>query len=122
MLRVVVCHPFPRHLRALMDGVCTATDVAIVAGCLSGAEALTMIRRHDPDAIIADPWLGDMDGIAMARLLACEGRRTRVILISGDLDDAATLRALQHGIHANGDVIASHEGYRKTYPPMNVDD
>lgn len=107
MRRVVVCHPRPFHLRDLMGGVCSATGVTLVAGCLTGTEALSLIRRLDPDAIVADPWLGDMDGLTIARIIACEGRRTRVILLSGDLGDPATLRALHHGIHATDDVIAS---------------
>lgn len=122
MLRVVVCHPLPRYLRDLMDGVCAATDVTIVAGCLSGTEAMALIRHYDPDALVADPWLGDMEGTAVAQIIAHEGRRTRVLLISGAVHEPATLRALQHGLHATDDVIASYEGYRTTYPPMNVRD
>ena len=120
MVRVVVCHPLPRLLRELMDGVYAAMDVTIVAGCLSGTEALALIRHYDPDTLVADPWLGDMEGIAAARIIAHEGHRIRVLLISGALCDPATLRAVQHGIHAIDDVIISHEGYRTPYPPMNV--
>lgn len=122
MLRVIACHPFPRHLRDLMQGLCLGDDVTVVGGCLSGAEALALVRRHDPDVLVADLWLDDMSGIEAARVLACEGRRTRVVLFAGDLGDPMTMRALQHGIHATDDVITLRDGYRTTYPPMNVDE
>ena len=105
MIRVVVCHPVPYLLRLLVTDLRAADDLAIAGTGLNGADALTLVRRYDPDVLVADRWLGDCSGLDLGRRLAAEQRRTRVLLLSEDLGIASTVEALRHGIHVHDDVI-----------------
>ncbi len=69
-----------------------------VALANTGAEALDLVARHDPPLLLLDLQLpGGMDGLEVLRDL--QGSRTKVVLISGYLDEARTVRAYRLGAH-----------------------
>lgn len=52
-------------LDGLQNNLEGAGDFEVVATARSGAEALTAVKRHTPDVVIADLSLGDMNGIEL---------------------------------------------------------
>jgi DNA-binding NarL/FixJ family response regulator len=52
----------------------------------SGAEALALARRREPDVILLDMSLPDQSGIALIPQLQSEGRTPRIIVMSGYRD------------------------------------
>ena len=66
-----------------------------VVGCASsGAEALRLVQKLDPDVVLVDVRLGSEDGLEVARRLTATARAPRVILISSYAqDDLAELIA-----------------------------
>jgi DNA-binding NarL/FixJ family response regulator len=54
----------------------------------SGAEALAAIEQLDPDLVLLDVRMPDMDGIETARRIPAARRRTVVVLMSSDRIDS----------------------------------
>lgn len=98
MIRVVLCDILPVVLSGMSDILRGAEDVEITETCRQGEEALAAVRRHDPDLLIIAARMGDVTGLAVTRTVLSERRRTRVILLAGDLTDAETATALRVGV------------------------
>jgi two-component system KDP operon response regulator KdpE len=67
-----------------------------VATATSGSAALQSIERVDPDAVVLDLGLPDIDGIELCRLLR-EGRSTPIVVLSARGAEADKVRALDAG-------------------------
>ncbi len=59
-----------------------ALDCRVVGEAANGAEGLEAVRRVDPDLIITDLKMPQMDGIEMLRRLRESGNRTDVIILT----------------------------------------
>lgn len=74
---VVDDHPsFRRCARALLE----ADGFAVVGEAENGAGALSAIDRLDPDVVLLDVQLPDMDGFAVLERIG--GERPQVVLVS----------------------------------------
>jgi len=60
---------------------------AVVAEAPDGASALEAARELQPDGVLLDVHLPDMDGFAVAAALGLEHPATRVVLTSADEDE-----------------------------------
>ncbi len=62
-----------------------------VLSCASGQEALDQVRQFEPDMILLDLSLPEMDGIELLRQLASviDLQHTTVVLLTGQADDPA---------------------------------
>lgn len=91
---VVDDHPVFRHgLVALLaeDGI----DVLAQAGTM--AEALAAVEAHRPDVVIMDLHLPDGSGVEATRQIIAAYPTTRLLVLTMDGTDAATLAALRAG-------------------------
>lgn len=68
-----------------------------ILSCASGAEALAQVRQFDPDMILLDLELPQMDGIELLRQLAqqLDLQRIPVVLLTG-LNEPGELADLRH--------------------------
>lgn len=98
MIRVVVCDTFPILLHGMQEILHAANDIEIVATADGAGAALAFVRRHDPDVLLTDLWLRDSTGVEVAKTLAAERRRTRVVVITSQMSDADTVQALRYGV------------------------
>lgn len=64
----------------------------------SGAEALTVIRRVEPDLILLDLYLPDTFGLDLLNQLRVEGLQCDVIVISAANESATVQQAVQVGV------------------------
>jgi DNA-binding NarL/FixJ family response regulator len=63
-------------------------DMRVVAEAGSGAEAITAARAHDPDVVLMDVRMPQIDGIEATRRLVAAGVRARVLMLTTfDLDE-----------------------------------
>jgi two-component system nitrate/nitrite response regulator NarL len=60
----------------------SSQGLEIVGTASSGAEALRLATRREPDVALVDVQLGDEDGLEVTRRLTANAGPTRVILIS----------------------------------------
>ena len=65
----------------------TAQGVEVVGRASSGAEALQLVQKLEPDVALVDVQLGREDGLELARRLAATVPVTPVILISSHPKD-----------------------------------
>jgi len=68
----------------------------------SGEEALALVHHHDPDAIVLDLRLPDIDGWEVLQRLRETGRfpRIPVVVVSACVDPATAARAVDLGCQA----------------------
>ena len=79
-------------------------DIEVVAEAGTGLEAVAAAREHQPDIILMDIRMPEMDGLeATARILAEGNEHTRVIILTTFDPDEYVYKALQAG--ASGFVL-----------------
>jgi DNA-binding NarL/FixJ family response regulator len=71
----------------------------IVGEATTGAEAIEAAARLQPDVIVMDLGLPDVDGLTATRQILDKTSDSHVIVISMYHDDAALARALETGAH-----------------------
>jgi DNA-binding NarL/FixJ family response regulator len=81
-------------LRLMLDA---EPDLSVVGEAADGEQALAAVRRHDPDVLVVDIRMPQLDGIEATRRLAASGSRTRVLVLTTfDLDEYV-YRSMQAG-------------------------
>jgi DNA-binding NarL/FixJ family response regulator len=75
----------------------TLPDVEVVAAAADGAEALDLVARHTPDAVLMDLRMPGMDGIEATRSLAKLHPGVAVVVLTTYADDETVLAALSAG-------------------------
>jgi DNA-binding response OmpR family regulator len=78
--------------RRLLEQEGFAVDLA-----KTGTEGLTLAMVNDYDAVVLDLGLPDRNGISVVQTLRREGRSVPVIVLTGTVDPAMTVRALDAG-------------------------
>jgi DNA-binding NarL/FixJ family response regulator len=72
-------------------------DIEVVAEAGNGAEALAAARAHDPDVLLMDIRMPELDGLEATARLVGAGARTRILVLSTfDLDEYV-YRAMKAG-------------------------
>jgi DNA-binding NarL/FixJ family response regulator len=72
-------------LRMMLDA---EADLTVVGEAGNGNQALTAARTHDPDVLLMDIRMPELDGIeATRRLVAADGRARVLVLTTFDLDE-----------------------------------
>lgn len=94
---------FRRSLRALME----ANGMEVVGEAESGARALDLVAEHEPDLVLMDLEMPDMDGLEATRRVSAEYPRVRVVVLTGSYDEEHLLEALQAG--AQGYLVKTLE-------------
>lgn len=93
----VIADSQPLMLEGLAQ-VLRAFGATPVARCRSGADLLEALVAHRPQVAIMDIRLSDPDGLVVLRELKRRGLHVPVILMTGPLEDAEVLEAIQLGI------------------------
>ena len=86
MIRIIIADDhtiFRQGLRALIQN---AEDIELVAECSSGAKTLEQVRVHNPDVVVLDISMPDIDGITLAAQLDKIKSRSGVIILSSHDD------------------------------------
>ncbi len=101
--RVVVADDHPIILDGLERLFQAEKDLAVVARCLNGDDALRAVRQHRPDVLVLDIRMPGRDGLSVLRDLARERLPTRIVLLTAALDEEEVLEAIRLG--ARGVVL-----------------
>jgi DNA-binding NarL/FixJ family response regulator len=76
----------------------TTDDIVVVGEADTWEAALALIDEHSPDVALVDIQLSGHNGIDLARQLATDHPRTRVVILSAYDDDAFIRRAFEAGV------------------------
>ncbi|MBC8280735.1 MAG: response regulator transcription factor [Chloroflexi bacterium] len=97
MINIVIVDDHPVVREGLSAMLSTQDDMQVLAEASTGAEAISMSRDHDPDVMVVDLQLPDMDGSDAIEKIRDEQPDSRfLVLTSYDTDDRV-LRAIRAG-------------------------
>jgi DNA-binding NarL/FixJ family response regulator len=96
-------HPLLREGLAVMIG--SQPDMELVGSAATGAEALELYRKHQPDVTLMDLRLPDMSGIDALIAIRAEWKNARVVMLTTFEGDVSIQRALAAG--ARGYMLKS---------------
>ena len=72
-------------------------DIEVVADVADGRQALVAVAEHDPDVVLMDLVLPEVDGVEAIRRIASERPDIRVIALTSFLDDDKLFPAVRAG-------------------------
>jgi DNA-binding NarL/FixJ family response regulator len=72
-------------------------DIDVVGAAADGEQALALVAKHAPDAILLDLHMPVLDGVATAKRLAAEHPDVAVVVLTTYADDQSVLDAMHAG-------------------------
>jgi len=82
-------------IRALLESI---PEVEVVAEADDGREALDLINKHRPDVALLDIGMPGLNGLELAKRVATESPKTRIIILSMHADANYVNQALRAGV------------------------
>ena len=86
------------HVRVMMADMLSLDGFEVVGRAASGAEALTLAAETDPDVVVMDLKMPDLDGLETTKLLKESRPDQAVILYTAYLDRVIEAQAREHGV------------------------
>ncbi|MCP9448086.1 MAG: response regulator transcription factor [Nitrospira sp.] len=99
LIRIVLIddHEMVRQgLRAFLE---RENDLAIVGEAGTAAEAIPLVERLHPHVVLLDLHLPDATGVDICRRLRGSTPHTRILVLTGHVEDVTIIAALQSGAH-----------------------
>ena len=85
-----------RGFRALIDEF---EDMEVVAEASNGIEAVQLVEREEPDVILMDLLMPEMDGVEATRQISAAGTKARILVITTYSGDDHVIPAIKAGAH-----------------------
>ena len=104
-MKVLVVDDDPLVTRSLKVLLAREADLHVVGTASDGARAVAFCERSQPDAVLMDIRMPDMDGIEATRQIKQRWPGVRVVILTTFQDDENIRRALQAG--ADGYLLKS---------------
>jgi DNA-binding NarL/FixJ family response regulator len=98
MIRVVIAedhHLVRQGIRVLLE---KSGDIQVVGEAADGHAALELVQTHQPDILILDVALPQLNGMEVARRIADQKPGTRVLILSMYSDQTLVQQALRYGV------------------------
>lgn len=96
-IRVVIADDHEMVRRGLVMFLDTAPDVTVVGQAATGAQAVRLCRQLQPDVVLMDLLMPDMDGLTAIATIKESQPDIRIIALTSFHDDALVPRVLQSG-------------------------
>ena len=97
MTRVLIADDDSLMRAGLIELLLADPAIEVVGQASTGREALERTRRLDPDVVLMDVRMPDLDGIAATRQLSAAGVRARVLILTTFEQDDYIFGALRAG-------------------------
>ncbi len=96
-VRVVVGDDHPMFREGVVRALTSSGEIEVVAEADNGADALELIRTHQPQVAVLDFRMPQLDGAQVAAAVVRDEMPTRVLLLSAHDESAIVYSALQQG-------------------------
>ena len=96
-IRIVVADDHPIFRDGLCRLLALEEDFEVVAQAQSGREVLEVLQRLEPDILLLDLKMPELDGIGTLQRLQAVKNRTRVIVLTASDDRAEVVQAMKLG-------------------------
>jgi DNA-binding NarL/FixJ family response regulator len=97
-IRVVIADDHPIVLGGLAQLLSLEPDIAVVARCTNGQEALAAIARHRPGVAVLDLTMPGRSGMDVVRELRATQSPVRIVLLTARIEHDQVLEALKLGV------------------------
>jgi two-component system, NarL family, response regulator LiaR len=97
MIRVLVADDHAVVRQGLRTFLELQEDIEVVADVADGRQALVAVAEHDPDVVLMDLVLPEVDGVEAIRRIVSERPHVRVIALTSFLDDDKLFPAVRAG-------------------------
>ncbi len=91
-IKIMLVDDNPSTLYAIKDLIEDEDNISIVAEAVNGIEAVSLSKRHNPDIILMDVKMPEMDGIEATRIIKKDNREVKIIGLtsfgSGKVEDS----------------------------------
>jgi two-component system nitrate/nitrite response regulator NarL len=104
-IRVLLADDHPLMREGLSRAVRGTEGLTLVAACADGYEALEAIQKHRPDVALLDIDMPGMTGLDVLREIRKVSLDTRVVILTGAVDEEWVYAAITSG--ASGYIIKS---------------
>jgi DNA-binding NarL/FixJ family response regulator len=108
LIGVVIADDHEVVLRGLGMTIAREPDMRLLGSATTGAEALALVRALEPDVVLLDIQMPDIDGVAAAATLHLAYPHMAILMLTGYTDDARIYAALQAG--ASGYLLKEMSG------------
>ena len=96
-IRVLVADDQPLMRAAFEMTLRTEEDIEVVGEAADGREAVEQARRLQPDVILMDIRMPELDGVEATRILAAEDGATKILILTTFDIDEYVIEALRAG-------------------------
>ncbi|MEO8910652.1 MAG: response regulator transcription factor [Gemmatimonadaceae bacterium] len=83
----------------------SAKDIQVIGEGTNGKDAISLAQRLDPDVIVMDLSMGEMDGVEATKTLVESKARARILILTMHAEDSYLVPLLEAG--ANGYLVKS---------------
>src|SRR6202167_2677047 len=97
MVRILIADDHPIVRDGLKKLLVLEEDFDVVGEAGNGREVLERVRELDPDVLLLDLRMPDLDGLATLQALRQTHRRTRVIILTASESRTDFVRAMKLG-------------------------
>ncbi|MEZ5155200.1 MAG: response regulator transcription factor [Solirubrobacterales bacterium] len=97
MISVLLAEDHPVVRTGLVELLGSEPDIEIVGAVGDGVAALAALEEHDPDVVILDVTMPEMDGIEATRRISATAPERKVVILTASADRDQMLRAIDAG-------------------------
>jgi len=76
----------------------TAKDVKVIGEGSNGKDAISLAQRLDPDVIVMDLSMGEMDGVEATKELKANDTRSKILILTMHAEDTYLVPLLEAGV------------------------
>ena len=97
VIRVVLADDHTIVRAGLKAVLGSAKDIAVVGEAANGKDAVALSERFNPDVVVMDLSMGEMDGIQATKALAAKGPTPRVLILTMHAEEEYLVPLLEAG-------------------------
>lgn len=128
MLKILIADDHQIVRRGLQMTIDAEKDMHVVGEANNGTQVLSLIKTHDPDVVLLDMQMPEMDGVDALRQLRVEFPVLPVLILTTFSDDAHVYAALRAGASgfllkemSGDDLVAAIRGAAQGKPQLHPD-